>query len=130
VTNALRYWPIALTLRSLQRVVLVLLAALIMVQTVGVLHRVAHAQQSASVFSHVAPAVAQDDVSVLAAIWGDHSNSAECQLFDQSCPDLLDAPTFASLPLQLVMPWVAVVWQERFALVERFYAARGPPVWH
>ena len=130
MTNALRYWPIALTLRSLQRVVLVLLAALIMVQTVGVLHRVAHAQQSASVFSHVAPAVAQDDVSVLAAIWGDHSNSAECQLFDQSCPDLLHAPTFASLPLQLVMPWVAVVWQERFALVERFYAARGPPVWH
>ena len=127
MTNALRYWPIALTLRSLQRVVLVLLAALIMVQTVGVLHRVAHAQQSASVFSHVAPAVAQDDVSVLAAIWGDHSNSAECQLFDQTCPDLLHAPVWA-LPAASVMPiWMAALLLERFALFERFYAARGPP---
>lgn len=125
--NALRLLPMSLNLRGLQRVMLVLLTALIMVQTVGVLHRVAHAQKSEGVFSHTAPAVEKDDVSLLAAIWGDHSNSAECQLFDQTCPDLLHAPVWA-LPAVSVMPiWMAALLLERFALFERFYAARGPP---
>ena len=127
MADALRYWPIALTLRSLQRVVLVLLAALIMVQTVGVLHRVAHAQQSAGAFSHVVPAVLTDDASLLAAIWGDHSNSAECQLFDQSCPDLLNVPVWALPAVSAVPTWGVAFLTERFALFERFYAARGPP---
>ena len=127
MANALRFLPMSLSLRGVQRVMLVLLTALIMVQTVGMLHRVAHAQQSAGVFSHAAPAVVKDDVSLLAAIWGDHSNSAECQLFDQTCPDLLHAPVWA-LPVVSVMPiWMAALLLERFALFERFYAARGPP---
>jgi len=127
MANALRFLPMSLSLRGVQRVMLVLLTALIMLQTVGVLHRVAHAQQSAGVFSHAAPAVVKDDVSQLAAIWGDHSNSAECQLFDQTCPDLLQAPVWA-LPAVSVMPiWMAALLLERFALFERFYAARGPP---
>ena len=127
MANALRFLPMSLSLRGVQRVMLVLLTALIMVQTVGMLHRVAHAQQSAGVFSHAAPAVVKDDVSLLAAIWGDHSNSAECQLFDQTCPDLLHAPVWA-LPAVSVMPiWMAALLLERFALFERFYAARGPP---
>ena len=125
--NALRFLPMSLSLRGIQRAMLVLLTALIMVQTVGMLHRVAHAQQSAGVFSHAAPAVVKDDVSLLAAIWGEHSNSAECQLFDQTCPDLLHAPVWA-LPAVSVMPiWMAALLLERFALFERFYAARGPP---
>ena len=127
MANALRFLPMSLSLRGVQRVMLVLLTALIMVQTVGMLHRVAHAQQSAGVFSHAAPAVVKDDVSLLAAIWGEHSNSAECQLFDQTCPDLLHAPVWA-LPAVSVMPiWMAALLLERFALFERFYAARGPP---
>ena len=129
MTNAQRRWPMTLSLRlyHLQRMLSVLLTALIMVQTVGVLHRVAHAQQSEGVFSHAAPAVVKDDVSLLAAIWGDHSNSAECQLFDQTCPDLLQAPVWA-LPAVSVMPIsMAALLLERFALFERFYAARGPP---
>jgi hypothetical protein len=121
------FLPMSLSLRGVQRVMLVLLTALIMVQTVGMLHRVAHAQQSAGVFSHAAPAVVKADVSLLAAIWGEHSNSAECQLFDQTCPDLLHAPVWA-LPAVSVMPiWMAALLLERFALFERFYAARGPP---
>lgn len=127
MTNALRFLPMSLSLRGVQRAMLVLLTALIMVQTVGMLHRVAHAQQSAGVFSHAAPAVVKDDVSLLAAIWGEHSNSAECQLFDQTCPDLLHAPVWASAALSAVPAWVAAVLRERFALFERFYAARGPP---
>ena len=128
MTDASRFLPLPLSVCRLQRVLLVLLTALIMVQTVGVLHRVAHAQQSAGVYAHASPAVVKHEVSLLAAIWGDHSNSAECQLFDQTCPDLLQLPVWAlpvTLPLTL---WTAAARQERFALVERFYAARGPPV--
>ena len=127
MANALRLLPMSLSLRGVQRVMLVLLTALIMVQTVGMLHRVAHAQQSAGVFSHTAPAVEKDDVSLLAAIWGDHSNSAECQLFDQTCPDLLHAPVWALPPVSVMPICMAALLLERFALFERFYAARGPP---
>ncbi len=127
MTDVLRFLPMTLSLRRLQRVLLFLLAALILLQTVGVLHRVAHAQQSAGVVSHAAPALAGDDVSLLAAIWGEHSNSAECQLFDQACPDLLYAP-FLALSLVSALPgWNAAALGARFALFERFYAARGPP---
>ena len=127
MTDALRNLPMALSLRSLQRLLSVLLTALILVQTVGVMHRVAHAQQSAGVVSHAAPAVVKDDVSVLAAIWGDHSNSAECQLFDQTCPDLLHLPVWALSAVSVEPIWMAALLLERFALFERFYAARGPP---
>ena len=127
MTDALRFLPMSLSLRGVQRAMLVLLTALIMVQTVGMLHRVAHAQQSAGVFSHAAPAVVKDDVSLLAAIWGDHSNSAECQLLDQTCPDLLHVPVWALPAVSVVPTWLASVQRERFALFERFYAARGPP---
>jgi hypothetical protein len=48
-------------------------------------------------------------------------------LFDQTCPDLLQAPVWA-LPAVSVMPiGMAALLLERFALFERFYAARGPP---
>ena len=114
-------------LRPLKWALLVLLTALIMVQTVGVLHRVAHAQQSAGSLSHAAPVVAKDDASLLTAIWGDHSNSAECQLFDQTCPDLLHVPVWALSAVSAVPTWTAAALSERFALFERFYAARGPP---
>ena len=114
-------------LRRLKRALLVLLTALIMVQTVGVLHRVAHAQQSAGVLSHAAPVVVKDDASLLAAIWGDHSNSAECQLFDQTCPDLLHVPVWALPAVSTIPSWGTPALSERFALFERFYAARGPP---
>jgi hypothetical protein len=114
-------------LRPLKWALLVLLTALIMVQTVGVLHRVAHAQQSAGSLSHAAPVVVKDDASLLAAIWGDHSNSAECQLFDQTCPDLLQVPVWALPAVSTVPSWGTAALSERFALFERFYAARGPP---
>jgi hypothetical protein len=127
MTDALRFLPMSLSLRGIQRAMLVLLTALIMVQTVGVLHRAIHAQQSAGVFSHAVPAAVKDDVSLLAAIWGEHSNSAECQLFDQTCPDLLHVPVWALPAVSVVPTWVSSVLREHFALFERFYAARGPP---
>ncbi len=127
MTDASRFLSLPLTVCRLQRVLLVLLTALIMVQTVGVLHRVAHAQQSAGVYAHASPAVVKHEVSLLAAIWGDHSNSAECQLFDQACPDLLHSPVWVLSVVAALPTWEAAALRERFALFERFYAARGPP---
>lgn len=127
MTDMSRFLPMALSLRSLQRLLSVLLVALILVQTGGVLHRVVHAQQIAGVSSHAMSVAGKDDVSLLAALWGGHSNSAECQLFDQTCPDLLHVPAWA-LPTVTALPaWQAADLRERFALFERFYAARGPP---
>lgn len=127
MTKSQRYWPMTLGVRGLQRALLGVLAALIVMQTLGLLHRVAHMQQSAGAFSPAAPLVVQDDASLSAAIWGDHSTSAECQLFDQACPDLLQGPVWALPALSAVPIWTAVLLFERFALFERFYAARGPP---
>jgi hypothetical protein len=124
MTDALRWRPMALSLCRVRRVLAVLLTAWVLVQTVGVMHRVAHAQQSAGGFVHAA----SDATGVLAAIWGEHSNSAECQLFDQSCPDLWHVPALAVLPVHSVTPWVAAEQREHFARIAYFYAARGPPV--
>lgn len=112
-----------LSLLCMRRVLAALLMALVLVQTVGVMHRVAHAQQSTGVSVHVA----SDTSGVLTFLWGEHSNSAECQMFDQSCPDLWHAPALVLLPVLPAVHWVIAVLREHFAQDERFYAARGPP---
>jgi hypothetical protein len=68
------------------------------------------------------------DLSLLANLWGEHKSLTDCQLFDQACPDTVHR----SLQFVFYQPppalWVGAVLRERFALFERFYAARGPPV--
>lgn len=123
MVSHMRYLTLRLSLRVVRSALLVLMTALVLVQTVGVLHRVAHAQHQAGVNSHQ-PTEAH---SHLAAIWGEHGNSADCQLFDQTCPDLLHVPLLAMLVFAAVPVWLAATLSERFALFERFYAARGPP---
>lgn len=118
-----RWLPVALSLRYVQRALLVLLAAMVLVQTIGLMHRVAHAPQSAGVSVHVVSGTS----AVLASLWGEHSHSAECQLFDQSCPDLWPMLAFGWLPVQPVAHWTSAVQREHFAPGERFYTARGPP---
>ena len=113
-----------MSLPSLRRALLLLLLALMWMQTVGVMHRVAHAHQSAGITMD-APA---NTSGVLAGIWGEHSNSAECQLFDQTCPDQLHLPVWGMPAMWMASAWLMDVLQERFALFARFYAARGPPV--
>jgi hypothetical protein len=108
-----------------------LLTALVLMQTVGVLHRVAHAHGSHSAVAvepASAPTSGQDLMAGLQRFWGDHSNAVDCQLFDQSCPEVLHTPDFLVTPVMPAPIWLALTLQERFALFERFYAARGPPV--
>jgi hypothetical protein len=121
-----RWMPVALSLRGWRRALLVLLAAWVLLQTVGVMHRVVHAHPSTVAALHVT----SDSSSVLSTIWGEHSNSTDCRLFDQSCPDLLHVSTLVLLPVLPVAHGTAPVLPERLGWGERFYAARGPPVWH
>lgn len=131
MTDVWRGLPVAWRLRRARHMLLALLAALLLVQSVGVLHRVAHAHHSANAVSTHAQTIdatnTHEGAALLARLWGEHSSLAECQLFDQTCPDLLLIPTMALLPLLPAPSWTAQVLQERFALFERFYAARGPP---
>ena len=125
-----RVFLLGLSLRRLQRMVPVLLTALVLVQTVGVLHRVAHAHGTHSAaMAEPATSVAssQDLMAGLQRLWGDHSNAVDCQLFDQSCADALHTPVLVWMPVMPLHSWLAATLRERFALFERFYAARGPP---
>jgi hypothetical protein len=110
----------------LRRALLLLLMALVWVQTVGVLHRVAHAHgphSAVAVESATAVSSGQDLLAGLQRLWGDHSNAVDCQLFDQSCPDALHIPAFLLMPVMPALHWLAATLHERFALFERFYAA-------
>jgi hypothetical protein len=121
---------LSLSLLSFRRALLLLLTALVLVQTLGVLHRVAHAHGTHSVMAvEVATAAAsgQDLMAGLQRLWGDHSHAVDCQLFDQNCPDALHTPAWVLMPVLLAYSWLAATLRERFALFERFYAARGPP---
>lgn len=117
-------------LRRLHRVVLVLLTALVLVQTVGVLHRVVHAHGAHSALAAEPATVVssgQDLMAGLQRLWGDHSHAVDCQLFDQNCPDALHTPALVFMPVLPTHSWLAATLRERFALFERFYATRGPP---
>ena len=128
----LRVVPVPLSLRTWRHMLLVLLTALVLVQTLGVLHRVAHAhnahRETVSV-SDIYKATASNPgmFTSLQRLWGGHSNAVDCQLFDQSCPDALHTPVLLVMPVMPAISWLAATLHERFALFERFYAARGPP---
>ena len=122
--------PLSLSLLSFRRALLLLLTALVLVQTLGVLHRVAHAHGTHSaVTAEPATSIAssQDLMAGLQRLWGDHSHAVDCQLFDQNCPDALHTPAWVLMPILPAHSWLAATLRERFALFERFYAARGPP---
>jgi hypothetical protein len=128
--NSQRWLPLWLGWPSVRRTLLLLLTALVWVQTVGALHRVAHAHGSHSAVAvefASAPTSGQDLMAALQRVWGDHSNAVDCQLFDQSCPEALHTPVYLVLPMMPAHSWLAATLHERFALFERFYAARGPP---
>ena len=102
---------------------LLLLTAIVLIQTVGVLHRVAHAHSSNGSVSINETAMAD-----FTRLWGEHSSLAECQLFDQAVSDFLQTANFLPVSLILTFVWIKAQSQERFSLFERFYAARGPPL--
>ena len=117
------------------------LLALVCLQTLTVVHRIVHKESAAQRVTQTLQdiAVAQqkptnspsnqvEKTPFFADLWGEHKSLTDCQLFDQACPDALQH----ALHIDSYMPppavWLGAVLLERFALFERFYAARGPPV--
>lgn len=122
--------PLSLSLLSFRRALLLLLTALILVQTLGVLHRVVHVHGTHSAVTAepgISAAPSQNLMAGLQRLWGDHSHAVDCQLFDQNCPDALHTSAWVLMPVLSAHSWLTATLRERFALFERFYAARGPP---
>jgi transcription termination factor NusB len=69
-----------------------------------------------------------DASKFFADLWGEHKSLTDCQLFDQACPDALQNALHIDNYITAPAIWLGLVLLERFALFERFYAARGPPV--
>ena len=109
--------------RNMRLLVLAIAMALVMLQTLGALHRVLHGVHG----PHATVSVSEVK-SPLAALWGDHSKTSDCQSFDHAMPDGFASATLTSLTQALPALWLAMAFQERFALTERFFSSRGPPV--
>jgi hypothetical protein len=125
---------------GLRRWLICVLLALVCLQTLTAVHRIVH-QES------VAQRVAQQQLEqngvlhtqsnsfksssevskFFADLWGEHKSLTDCQLFDQACPDALQHALHTDSYIPPPAVWLGAVLLERFALVERFYAARGPP---
>lgn len=107
-----------------RRMLTMLLAVLLLAQTIGVMHRTAHYKQIEGAYTHLAV----ESTGALSSLWGEHNNASDCRVFDQNCPDLL---VFANWQLTLAQSLPALIvalLQARFSLFERFYSAQGPPV--
>ncbi len=136
MTEALRWLPMRGCVAAMRRMIMLWLVALVLVQSVGVLHRVAHttdhAHGLAGVSTHlglsVGKAALPSEVNpIWTRLWGEHSSLADCQLFDQACPDLLHHVQFSAVTATASHVWQFATLQAHVSLFERFYAARGPP---
>lgn len=109
--------------RSTHRLLLAFALALVLVQTLGAMHRLFHAGHGAH--SQVSSWEEKNTFSVL---WGEHSKASDCQSFDQASPDVLQGAVDTTQVLPLPSLRLVLQLQERYALPGRFFAARGPPV--
>ena len=117
------------------------LLALVCLQTLTVVHRIVHKESAAQRLTQTLQdlAVAQQKPTnspsnpaevtpFFADLWGEHKSLTDCQLFDQACPDALQHALFIDSYISPPAIRMGALLLERFALFERFYAARGPPV--
>jgi hypothetical protein len=128
-------------LSGLRQWIICLLFALVCLQTLTVAHRIVHKESVAlrltqtlldQTVVHQKPTGSLNSTSdaskFFADLWGEHKNLTDCQLFDQACPDALQHALHIAIYIPPPAIWLGAVLLERFALFERFYAARGPPV--
>ena len=128
-------------LSGLRQWIVWLLFALVCLQTLTVVHRIVHKE---SVVHRVTQTLLDQTVvtqkptnslnntsdasKFFTDLWGEHKSLKDCQLFDQACPDALQHALHIDSYIPALAIWLGLVLLERFALFERFYAARGPPV--
>ena len=128
-------------LSGLRQWIVWLLFALVCLQTLTVVHRIVHKESVAHRVTQTLldqTVVTQKPTSSLnntsdaskffADLWGEHKSLTDCQLFDQACPDALQHALHIDSYIPALAIWLGLVLLERFALFERFYAARGPPI--
>jgi len=126
---------------DLRRWLMWALLALVCLQTLSVVHRIVHKESAAQRVTHTLQdlAVAQQKPTNSPSnpaevtpffddLWGEHKSLTDCQLFDQACPDALQHALFIDSYISPPAIRMGALLLERFALFERFYAARGPPV--
>ena len=126
---------------DLRRWLMWALLALVCLQTLTVVHRIVHRESAAQRVTHTLQdlAVAQQKPTNSPSnpaevtpffddLWGEHKSLTDCQLFDQACPDALQHALFIDSYISPPAIRMGALLLERFALFERFYAARGPPV--
>jgi hypothetical protein len=104
------------------RLLSVLLVVMLLAQTLGALHKVAHARGMGG-------SATTESGGFIDSLWGhQQGDSSDCQAFDQSCPDLLGFSDWhLSLP-ESTPHWIVADAQAQFAHFERYYSSRGPPV--
>lgn len=109
--------------RDIRRLLLTVALAFVVLQTLGALHRVFH-------FAHGVhmQATSPDEKNLLTALWGEHGKTSDCQSFDHAIPDGLQMVVLTAHAVSPPAVWWVMVLQERFALAERFFSSRGPPV--
>lgn len=117
------------------------LLALVCLQTLTVVHRIVHKESVADRVTQTLqdlpvaqqkpthlPSSPAEETLFFADLWGEHKSLTDCQLFDQACPDALQHALHIDSYIPAPAIWLGLALLERFALFERFYAVRGPPV--
>lgn len=117
------------------------LLALVCLQTLTVVHRIVHKESAAERVTHTlqdlalaqkkpthSPSDSAHESPFFEDLWGEHKSLTDCQLFDQACPDALQHALLFDSYIPAPPIWLGLALLERFALFERFYSARGPPV--
>jgi hypothetical protein len=125
---------------GLRRWLLCVLLALVSLQTLTAVHRIVHKESVAQGVTqqqleqngvlHTQPNSLKHSSEIakfFAGLWGEHKSLTDCQLFDQACPDALQHALHIDSYIPAPALWLGRALLERFALFERFYAARGPP---
>jgi len=128
-------------LSGLRQWIIWLLFALVCLQTLTVVHRIVHKESVAQRVTqtpldqtvvHLKPTSSLNSTSdaskFFADLWGEHKSLTDCQLFDHACPDALQHALHIDSYIPAPALWLGLALLERFALFERFYSARGPPV--
>ena len=128
-------------LSGLRQWIMWLLLALVCLQTLTAVHRIVHQESVAQRVTQTLldqTVVYQKPTSSLTStsdaskffedLWVEHKSLTDCQLFDQACPDALQHALHIDSYIPAPAIWLGLALLERFALIERFYSARGPPV--
>ena len=126
---------------DLRRWLMWALLALVCLQTLTFVHRIVHRESAAQRVTHTlqdlavaqqkptnSPSSPAEVTPFFVDLWGEHKSLTDCQLFDQACPDALQHALFIDSYISPPAIRMGALLLERFALFERFYAARGPPV--